>query len=364
MEPSRFVRICPRKRPHDGSSISSAANKHLELTGGVSCAIDEPSSSHGATGFSMLTGSSSCTIGSCGAGHIQSSRPNRDHFCPIVPARVARVNREKRQAARKMRLILRQEHVPRSLSMRFTYSIPKEHMQILKGFLSALIATYPDRSYYGGPDYECNHCGALFWYQERVVSQSSHRAKRIAYNLCCRGGKISLPAPKPFPPILQDLIRFDGGAHSNSFMRLIRQYNSLFAFTSLGANIDRSINTGPGPYVFISMVLSITELVLWFLLLDNVRNSPSCTYMTPPMSSRIGLIFLITLIILGMSLILLLCKSLSRCLISSILLCSSSVLLETSCFLQVLLRLLSSSLGQAILRVTVTAFPPPLSWQH
>lgn len=238
------------------------------------------------------------------------------------------------------------------------------HASLLIGFLSALIATYPDRSYYGGPDYECNHCGALFWYQERVVSQSSHRAKRIAYNLCCRGGKISLPAPKPFPPILQDLIRFDGGAHSNSFMRLIRQYNSLFAFTSLGANIDRSINTGPGPYVFISMVLSITELVLWFLLLDNVRNSPSCTYMTPPMSSRIGLIFLITLIILGMSLILLLCKSLSRCLISSILLCSSSVLLETRCFLQVLLRLLSSSLGQAILRVTVKAFPPPLSWQH
>nr|XP_025877686.1 uncharacterized protein LOC9266439 isoform X10 [Oryza sativa Japonica Group] len=243
MEPSRFVRICPRKRPDDGSSISSAANKHLELTSGVSCAIDEPSSSRGATGFSMLTGSSSCTIGSRGAGHIQSSRPNRDHFCPIVPARVARVNREKRQAARKMRLILRQEHVPRSLSMRFTYSIPKEHMQILK-------ATYPDRSYYGGLDYECNHCGALFWYQERVVSQSSHRAKRIAYNLCCRGGKISLPPPKPFPPILQDLIRFDGGARSNSFMRLIRQYNSLFAFTSLGANIDRSINTGQGHYVF------------------------------------------------------------------------------------------------------------------
>jgi hypothetical protein len=124
------------------------------------------------------------------------------------------------------------------------------HASLLIGFLSALIATYPDRSYYGGPDYECNHCGALFWYQERVVSQSSHRAKRIAYNLCCRGGKISLPPPKPFPPILQDLIRFDGGARSNSFMRLIRQYNSLFAFTSLGANIDRSINTGQGHYVF------------------------------------------------------------------------------------------------------------------
>lgn len=113
-----------------------------------------------------------------------------------------------------------------------------------------LAATYPERSYYGGPDYQCNHCGALFWYQERVVSQSSHRAKRIAYNLCCRGGKISLPVHRPFPPILQSLIRFDGGACSSSFMRLIRQYNSLFAFTSLGANIDRSINTGHGPYVF------------------------------------------------------------------------------------------------------------------
>lgn len=94
-----------------------------------------------------------------------------------------------------------------------------------------LAAMYPERSYYGGPDYQCNHCGALFWYQERVVSQSSHRAKRIAYNLCCRGGKISLPVHRPFPPILQSLIRFDGGARSSSFMRLIRQYNSLFAFT-------------------------------------------------------------------------------------------------------------------------------------
>ena len=33
-------------------------------------------------------------------------------------------------------------------------------------------------------------------------------------------------------------------------MRLIRQYNSMFAFTSLGVDIDRSINTGRGPYIF------------------------------------------------------------------------------------------------------------------
>ncbi|XP_040385740.1 uncharacterized protein LOC102722064 isoform X3 [Oryza brachyantha] len=228
MDPSRFTRICPQSRPYVDGSSSSVANGRPESTGGWSCTIDEPSSSNCSARGSAPTGSSSA-IG--------------DHFCPIVPACVARMNRKKRQTARRARLILRQGPVPHSLSMRATCFVPKEYMQVLK-------ATYLDRFYYGGPDYECNHCAVLFWYQERVVSQSSHRAQRISYNLCCRAGKISLPAPKPFPPILQDLIRFDGTSRSNSFMQLIRQYNSLFAFTSLGANIDNNINTGNGPYVF------------------------------------------------------------------------------------------------------------------
>jgi hypothetical protein len=33
-------------------------------------------------------------------------------------------------------------------------------------------------------------------------------------------------------------------------LRQIRSYNSLFAFTSLGANIDKTINNGSAPYVF------------------------------------------------------------------------------------------------------------------
>jgi len=33
-------------------------------------------------------------------------------------------------------------------------------------------------------------------------------------------------------------------------MKNIRQYNCLFAFTSMGANIDRSMNDGRGPLVF------------------------------------------------------------------------------------------------------------------
>jgi hypothetical protein len=46
------------------------------------------------------------------------------------------------------------------------------------------------------------------------------------------------------------LINFNGGAASKNFMKLIRQYNSMFAFTSLGVEIDKSINTGRGPYIF------------------------------------------------------------------------------------------------------------------
>jgi hypothetical protein len=58
---------------------------------------------------------------------------------------------------------------------------------------------------------------------------------------------------KPFerpPPLLVDLLRFDGGTHSRHFLRLIQSYNSLFAFTSFGAAIDRTINNDTAPYVF------------------------------------------------------------------------------------------------------------------
>lgn len=70
------------------------------------------------------------------------------------------------------------------------------------------------------------------------------------YNLCCRGGKISLPELKHPPSLLAELLKFDGGVRSKRFLRQIRSYNSLFAFTSLGANIDKTINNGTAPCVF------------------------------------------------------------------------------------------------------------------
>jgi hypothetical protein len=57
------------------------------------------------------------------------------------------------------------------------------------------------------------------------------------------------PYKKP-PEPLRTLLRFDGDARSKRFLRQIRYYNSLFAFTSLGASVDKAINNGTAPYVF------------------------------------------------------------------------------------------------------------------
>ncbi|ONM15143.1 Helicase [Zea mays] len=102
-----------------------------------------------------------------------------------------------------------------------------------KSYVDALKDAYPERSYYGGPEHICPYCHAVFWFQERVKNDSCLTQRKIVYNLCCKGGKVNL---KPFerpPPLLVDLLRFDGGTRSRHFLRLIRSYNSLFVFTSL-----------------------------------------------------------------------------------------------------------------------------------
>lgn len=113
-----------------------------------------------------------------------------------------------------------------------------------------LIASYPDRSYYGPPSYQCGHCHAVFWYGERVKYESSRADDHVIYNNCCRRGKISIPAFQPHPEPLASLATFNGGPRANHFMKHIRQYNCLFAFTSMGPNIDRSLNDGRGPPIF------------------------------------------------------------------------------------------------------------------
>lgn len=113
-----------------------------------------------------------------------------------------------------------------------------------------LLASYSGRSYYSSPEYECTSGRAVFWFEERVRSRSSIRQRRINYNICCQGGKIRIPSFKKPPEFLSELLRFDSDHRSKAFLHKIRQYNCLFAFTSMGASIDRSYSLGHGPPIF------------------------------------------------------------------------------------------------------------------
>ncbi|KAL6858850.1 hypothetical protein ACP4OV_017852 [Aristida adscensionis] len=94
------------------------------------------------------------------------------------------------------------------------------------------------------------HCGRFSDEYIDALKDSSLRAGRIVYNSCCKGGKISIPPFQRPPDYLAKLVDFNGDAPAKKFIRNIRQYNCLFAFTSMGANIDRSMNDGRGPPIF------------------------------------------------------------------------------------------------------------------
>uniref|UniRef100_A0A2N9EYQ4 ATP-dependent DNA helicase n=1 Tax=Fagus sylvatica TaxID=28930 RepID=A0A2N9EYQ4_FAGSY len=65
------------------------------------------------------------------------------------------------------------------------------------------------------------------------------------FSICCHEGKVKLPYLKPPPPELQELLQ-----HSVHYKANIRKFNSIFAMTSMGGNIDLRVNQGRGPYIF------------------------------------------------------------------------------------------------------------------
>ncbi|KAF1860256.1 hypothetical protein Lal_00037594 [Lupinus albus] len=95
------------------------------------------------------------------------------------------------------------------------------------------------------PVIECEHCGACMWYQERKRKHRNTTSPK--YELCCGDGRIQLPLLKSPPPTLQHLLFDLKSNDSVNNQNNIRLYNMMFAFTSLGAKIDRSVNNGRGP---------------------------------------------------------------------------------------------------------------------
>ncbi|GJV28335.1 DNA helicase [Tanacetum coccineum] len=100
----------------------------------------------------------------------------------------------------------------------------------------------PQYSHLGQCTCVCRHCGAMFWECERVASASY--AADFVYNKCCYGGRTILWPPPEYPQYIKELFKY------THFMDNIRAYNQMFSMTSLGANVDSSINNGKGPYVF------------------------------------------------------------------------------------------------------------------
>ena len=91
----------------------------------------------------------------------------------------------------------------------------------------------------------CPNCDALHWKVERL--QSSTNRQNI-FGDCCLSGKVQLPKLQPVPRTLRHLLEGQG-PEAKQFHQNIRQYNSAFTFTSLGATFDQSLLQGNGPYV-------------------------------------------------------------------------------------------------------------------
>ena len=114
-----------------------------------------------------------------------------------------------------------------------------------------IVALWPKRSYYGGPQYSCSKCHASYWYFECPKRYNGRRKwSAPVFPGCCLRGKVSLPGFTDWPSPLRELLRFNGGPISTHFLRLIRHYNAMFCFTSLGADVDKAVNSGGGPYVY------------------------------------------------------------------------------------------------------------------
>lgn len=93
----------------------------------------------------------------------------------------------------------------------------------------------------GKCDQLCHHCHARFWYDERLART---RGSSPEYHKCCYAGKVRLDQHDEYPAYINELFA------NRHFMENIGAYNQMSAMTSLGAEVDNSINRGNGPYVF------------------------------------------------------------------------------------------------------------------
>ena len=93
-------------------------------------------------------------------------------------------------------------------------------------------------------DHVYRHCGALHWLLERSTGSGSSNAHPL-FAMCCSCGDIELPPVAP-PPEQLSYFFTAPTPQADRFRQHIRQYNAALAFTSLGVEVDNSINEGGG----------------------------------------------------------------------------------------------------------------------
>ncbi|GBN22847.1 hypothetical protein AVEN_217629-1 [Araneus ventricosus] len=86
---------------------------------------------------------------------------------------------------------------------------------------------------------QCGFCGAVYWKEEK---NSAHK-----YTKCCHDGKVQLPAFPDATEILKALLT-EHSPDAKNYRQRIREYNSAFAFASMGARIKPPRGTGPYCY--------------------------------------------------------------------------------------------------------------------
>uniref|UniRef100_A0A0R0KKU5 Helitron helicase-like domain-containing protein n=1 Tax=Glycine max TaxID=3847 RepID=A0A0R0KKU5_SOYBN len=83
------------------------------------------------------------------------------------------------------------------------------------------------------------------WYNERISKDKNTTSPK--FSLCCGDGKVKLPLLQSPPKYLERLLFDDNASDSKNYQCNIRTYNMMFAFTSVGIKLDKSINETRGP---------------------------------------------------------------------------------------------------------------------
>ena len=92
---------------------------------------------------------------------------------------------------------------------------------------------------------QCRHCNAKMWYNERISKDKNTTSPK--FSLCCGDVKVELPLLQTPPKYLEQLLFDDNATDSKNYQHNIQTYNMMFAFTSAGIKLDKSINETRGP---------------------------------------------------------------------------------------------------------------------